>query len=121
MKLYQDLDIDEPLDNCTGPSVPSVAELKVVVGAMTDEERTAQIVVAWITNPGGHFRARIIRQMEQAGLVTYDPVIKFTSPPGAPLVNLNGKRMTIGQLMERLYATVKGNLTEPYDPDRVAG
>ena len=62
-KLYQDLTIDEPL--------PHDPVLEAEVNAMTPELMKASIKSAWFANPGGHFRRRILKKLERAGVMRF--------------------------------------------------
>jgi hypothetical protein len=66
-KLYQDLTVDE--------SLPHDPVLEAEVNAMTPELMKASIESAWFSNPGGHFRRRILKKLERAG------VMKFIKAP----------------------------------------
>ncbi len=60
-KLYQNLSIDEPL--------PRDPELEVMAAGITPEQIEASFEPVWFSNPGGHFRRRILEKLERAGVM----------------------------------------------------
>ena len=112
-KLYQDLSIDEPL--------PHDPEIEAEVRGASPEQLEAMFEEAWFTNPGGHFRRRILKKFENAGLLRI--VVK---PDGHEQIQMarsdNPKvppkaREGLASLFELLKA-VDGELDEPYDAGR---
>ncbi len=110
-KLYQDLSIDEPL--------PHDAELEAEFRKMSPEQQKAEFENAWFMNPGGHFRRRIIKKFENAGLLQiivkpdgeHIQVVPSDHPEVAP-----EDRERLALLIEMLTAV--DVLDEPYDPER---
>lgn len=112
-KLYQDLTLDEPL--------PFDPEIEAEVLGMSPEQQKAMFEEGWFTNPGGHFRRRILKHCENAGLLQI-----VTKPDGGEQIQMarsdNPKvppemRERIDILIELLKA-VDGELDAPYDPER---
>lgn len=112
-KLYQDLSIDEPL--------PHDPALEAEVSSASPEQLKAMFEEGWFANPGGHFRRRILRQVENAGFLRI-----VTMPEGheqIQMVNwdhpkvLPEQRECLISLFDLLTA-VDGELDEPYDAGR---
>ena len=112
-KLYQDLAIDEPL--------PHDPELEAEVRGASPEQLKAMFEEGWFTNPGGHFRRRILRKFENAGLLRI-----VTMPEGHEQIQMAAldnpkvspeQREDLASLFDLLKA-VDGMLDEPYDPER---
>jgi hypothetical protein len=111
-KHYRDLTIDEPL--------PEDAEARAHVQALTPEQLQAQIEASWFMNPGGHFRRRILKMLERAGvmkMVVLDgqEQMKFADvdDPAIPPELQQGMKHVID-----LIKAVDGHLDDAYDPDR---
>jgi hypothetical protein len=111
-KLYQDLTIDEPL-----PHDPVV---EAVAAAMTPEQMKASFESAWFANPGGHFRRRILKQLEHAGVMRLIKTpddgreqMQFADGPRIPPELQRGLKLVVD-----LVKSVHGALDDPYDPNR---
>jgi hypothetical protein len=108
-KHYKDLSIDEPASHIVG-----FETIEAEVNQASREQLTAWFEEAWFTNPGGHFRRRIVKKYERAGLAKIvvmpdgSEQLRFADPSSD-----NG----LGILMPLLEA-VDFVLDEPYDPDR---
>ncbi len=112
-KLYQDLTIDEPL--------PHDPFIEAEVDAMTPEQRKALFESGWFANPGGHFRRRILKQLERAGVMRF-----IKAPDGReqmqfavaedPRIPPQLQRSL--KLVVDLVKAVDGALDDPYDPNR---
>jgi hypothetical protein len=110
-KLYQDLTVDEPL-----PHDP-VREAKVK--AMTPQQIKAAIESAWFANPGGHFRRRILKKLERAGVMRFIRApdgreqMQFADDPRIPPKLQRAVKQAVD-----LVQAVDGALDDPYDPNR---
>jgi hypothetical protein len=111
-KLYQDLTVDEPL-----PHDP-VAEAEAY--AMAPEQMKSSFESAWFANPGGHFRRRILKKLERAGVVKFIKALdddreqmQFADDPRIPPKLQRGLKLVVD-----LVKAVDGALDDPYDPNR---
>jgi hypothetical protein len=110
-KLYQNLSIDEPL--------PRDPELEAMAAGMTPEQIEASFEPVWFSNPGGHFRRRILKKLERAGVMRF-----IKAPDGRELMQFsNDPRNPPGlqralKLVVDLVKAVVGALDDPYDPNR---
>jgi hypothetical protein len=102
-KHYRDLSLDDP--------TPHDPAIEAKVDAMTPEQLRAVLEEAWFTNPGGHFRRRIIRKYERAGLA------KVVVMPNGSERLMYGDAPELDLLIKLLDA-VGGELDAPYDPNR---
>lgn len=113
-KLYQDLTIDEPL--------PHDPVIEAAVDAMTPEQTKASIESAWFTNPGGHFRRRILKKLERAGLVRFikapDDGREQMQFAVAEDPRIPPEQQLALKLVVDLIKAVDGALDDPYDPNR---
>lgn len=112
MKHYRDLSIDEPL--------PRDPKLEAMVAAMTPERMKASFESAWFANPGGHFRRRILKKLERAGVMRFIKApddgreqMQFSDDPRIP-----PKLQRDIKLVVDLVKAVDGALDDPYDPKR---
>lgn len=112
-KLYQDLTIDEPL--------PRDPVIEAEVEAMTPKQIMAATEAAWFANPGGHFRRRILKKLERAG------VMRFVKAPDGreqmQFADADNPRISSElqrglKLVVDLVIAVDGALDDPYDPNR---
>jgi hypothetical protein len=110
MKRHSELTIDDPLSLALTPERESEIE------AMSDEESYALMLRAWLTNPGGHFRLRVLKhQLESFGLTEFLPMpgdsktyVVFYVPKPLPYLE---------KIIE-LTRLVDFELTEPCDGGR---
>jgi hypothetical protein len=111
VKYYRDLAIDEPLE--ARGDAETREKVRAEVKAMTPEQITAGFERGWFMNPGGHFRRRILKKMENVGAMRW-----VTNPDGSLSAQF-AKTDIPGflQVIELLKA-VDGALDDPYDPER---
>ena len=110
VKHYRDLTIDEPPEAMGGEFLEKA---NAEVEAMTPEQLKAMLEDEWFMNPGGHFRRRILKRIENAG------GMRVVEKPDGSLAVQFAETDNPGVLhvMELLEA-VNGAFDDPYDPER---